>query len=337
MENTQKKRLFIQLQCSVTLLACTLLPDFGNVLGSLIGLGGLSFVVIIARIIGLVGAGLSGHQLYQSLKDSIPPTFLYITAGTLALTLLTLFPGIPIWLDYIALVGAFIVMYLSKSSLGISWNYESTQGAYLILLTTIFIFYHNIDDKICTSIAGFVANIIFLFYALSKFGKSLDADGQASVSKLKIAAWLGVAASFLLTALGWIPIVGIVILVIATIIFIIAYIIQLIAYGDLSHCAILGEEGKAGAGKLRTSLILIIIACILSPIPLVGKVGGLLTIFAMWFTFKGWHMIVNGLEADQQVQEPATVEETVSNNMIQEAEPQVQEPDTVAPPAPTEE
>ena len=163
----------------------------------------------------------------------------------------------------------------------------------------------------------------------------MDADGQASVSKLKIAAWLGVAASFLMTALGWIPFLGII--VISTIISIIAYIIQLIAYGDLSHCAILGEEGKAGAGKLRTSLVFIIIACILSPIPLVGKVGGLLTIFAMWFAFKGWHMIVNGLEADQPAQEPTPAAEPVSNNVIQEAGPQVQEPDTVAPPTPTEE
>jgi hypothetical protein len=57
----------------------------------------------------------------------------------------------------------------------------------------------------------------------------------------------------------------------------------------------------------------------------------------MWFAFKGWHMIVNGLEADQQVQEPVPAAEPVSNNPIHEAEPQVQEPDTVAPPAPTEE
>lgn len=334
MENTQKKRLFIQLQCSVTLLACTLLPDFGNALSSLIGLGGLSFVVIIARIIGLVGAGLSGHQLYQSLKESIPPTFLYITAGTLAVALLTLFPGIPIWLDYIALVGAFIVMCISKSSLGISWNYESTQGAYLILLTTLITFYHNIDDKICTSIAGFIAGIIFLFYALGKFGKSLDADGKKGVSQLKIAAWISVVASFIQAVLGWIPII---ITVITVILCICAYIIQFIAYGNLTQCTTIGAEGQAGARKLRTSLIFIIIACILSPIPIVCYVGNLLTIFAMWFTFKGWHMIVNGLESDQQVQEPATVEETVSNNMIQEAEPQIQEPDTVAPPAPTEE
>jgi hypothetical protein len=48
-------------------------------------------------------------------------------------------------------------------------------------------------------------------------------------------------------------------------------------------------------------------------------------------------MIVNGLEADQQVQEPVPAAEPVSNNPIHEAEPQVQEPDTVAPPAPTEE
>ena len=296
MEETIKKNYFVQLQFCALLLACSLLPDFGSVISSALGLGGLSITVIIARVIGLAGAGWACFKLYDGMKGQIPVPYLCVLGGALGLTLITLFPGTPIWLDYIAMILMFVAIYMGKDSLGINWKTESTQGAYLILLTTLVHFYYNIDGKITTAIAGLVALIIFMI-ALGKFGRSLDAAGQSGVSKLKIAAWIGIVGFVIKVLLGWIPLIGLVLGIIIGIANIIAFIIEFIGYGNLKRCATVGLEGQAGAGKLRTSMILVIVAFIIGLIPVIGLVGGLLTIIALWFVFKGWGMILRGLES----------------------------------------
>jgi hypothetical protein len=296
MEETLKKDQFVQLQFCTLLLACSLLPDFGSVISSALGLGGLSITVIIARVVGLLGAGWACYKLYDGMKDQIPVPYLCVLGGALALTLITLIPGTPVWLDYVALILMLVALYMGKDSLGIVWKLESSQGAYLILMTTLVHFYYNIDGKISTAIAGLVALVIFII-ALGKFGRSLDANGQSGVSKLKIAAWIGIIGFAIKVLLGWIPLIGFVLGILIGIANIVAFILEFIGYGNLTRSATVGLEGQAGAGKLRTSMILVIVAFIIGLIPVIGLVGGLLTIVALWFVFSGWGMILRGLES----------------------------------------
>ena len=144
MEETIKKKLFVQLQFCAVLLACTLLPDFGSMISSALGLGGLSIVVIISRVIGLIGAGFACFKLYDGLKDQIPTPYLATMGAALVLTLITLNPGTPVWLDYIALIAMCVAIYMGKDSLNINWKLDSTQGAYIILLTTLTVRYQQL-------------------------------------------------------------------------------------------------------------------------------------------------------------------------------------------------
>ena len=117
------------------------------------------------------------------------------------------------------------------------------------------------------------------------------------MSKLKIAAWIGIIGFAIKVLLGWIPLIGFVLGILIGIANIVAFILEFIGYGNLTRSATVGLEGQAGAGKLRTSMILVIVAFIIGLIPVIGLVGGLLTIVALWFVFSGWGMILRGLES----------------------------------------
>lgn len=293
MEEMMKKKQFVQLQFCTLLLVCTLLPDFGSMLSSLFGLGGLSFVVIISRTIGLIGAGMALYSLYSSASSvgqSLPSPYLYSLGGGLVLTLITLIPGIPSWLDYIALIALLVGMYLGKSSLSISWKTLSTQGAYLILLASLLHLYSNIDSKISTNVAALVGFVIYLV-GLGKLSRSLDDNGKSGVTKLKIAVIIGIIA----VLFGLLPVIG---LIIAPIFRLIAFIFEFLGYTNLKNSATLNEQGRSGAGTLRVSMILLVLAVIFGLIPFLGStVAGVLTLIALWFVFKGWKNILFGLES----------------------------------------
>ncbi|MCH5311881.1 MAG: hypothetical protein J1E57_08005 [Prevotella sp.] len=289
MEETFKKKQFVQLQFCTLLLVCTLLPDFGSVLSSLFGLGGLSFTVVICRIIGIIGLGMALYAFYNSLKQNFPPQCLYSVAGGLILTIITLIPGTPVWLDYVALVVLLVSLYLSKNSLNVEWKTLSTQGAYLILLASLLNLYSNIDGKIMTNIAALVGLVIYII-GLGKLGRSLDSNGLAGVLKLKIAVWIGIVAAII----GLIPLLG---TIIAAILKFIAFILEFLGYTNLKKSETLNEQGRKGAGTLRMSMIFMVIAVILGIIPFVGSsIAGVITIIALWFVFKGWNNILFGLE-----------------------------------------
>ena len=295
MDEITRKKQFLQLQFCVLLLACSTLPDFGNMIASAIGLGGLSIPVIIARVIGIIGGGMALFAFYKDANGKLPIPFLCAIGGGIVIALITLIPGTPMWLDYIALIALFVGLYLSKDSLGINWKMESSQGAYLILLTTLIHLYYNIDSKIATAIAALVALIIYL-KALGIFGRSMDEEGSKGVSKLKTAAWIGIVASAIKLLLGWIPLIGFVITILVCIVNIVAFVFEFMGYGNLTRSATVGGEGQIGAGKLRTSMIIGIVAAVLGTIPIIGIVGGLLSIVALWFVFQGWIKIILGLE-----------------------------------------
>lgn len=304
MESIEKKKKFLQLQFCLLLLVCTLLPEFGSpvsaIASAIFGGDGLSFPVIIARIIGVVGGGMALYYFYNAAKAELPMPFLCSAGGGILLALVTLIPGTPDWLDYIAMAALFFALYQGKDSLGIEWKQESSQGAYLILLAMLtHLYYSNVEDKMTMAVASLVALFIFI-KALGTFGVSMDEEGANGVSKLKVAAWIGIAASAIKLLFGWIPLVGMVIAIIVAIVNLVAFIFEFMGYGCLTRSQTVGSEGKIGAGKLRVSMILGVVAVVIGIIPVIGVVGKLIALIGIVFVFQGWIKIVLGLEGETE-------------------------------------
>ena len=289
MDELTKKKQFLQLQFSLVLLVCSLLPDFGNVFSAAIGLGGLSIPVIIARVIGIVFGGWALYNFYQATGGKLPTPFLGSVGGGLVLTVITLIPGTPVWLDYIAIIALLFGLWISKNSLGVEWKTIGSQGAYLILIACLLHCYNVIDPKISTSIAALVGLVLYLI-GLGKLTKSLDAVGMAGASKLKIAIWLGIVGAIF----GIIPLLG---AIIAGIFGIIAFIFEFLGYTNLMKSDTLHQQGRDGAKTLRLSMIIMVIAAIIGIIPLLGSViAGIIALIALWFIYQGWTKILFGLE-----------------------------------------
>ncbi len=284
MEEMTKKQMFVQLQFCLLLLMCTLLPD----LSSLIGVPDFSISVFCCKLVGVIGGGMALFAFHKS-GAPLSPVFLGAAGGGIALALLSLIPSIPGWLGYIAIIALLVAVFTAKGNLNISWNKEGSQGAYIILIALLLHLYDGIGDNTLTGIAALIG--FFLYYSgLGKLKGSLDKEGIQGISRLKIAIILGIVA----VLFGWIPLLG---TVVAGIVLIIAFIFEFLGYGNLKQSAPLGAEGQAGAGKLRISMIIMIVAAIISIIPGLGDViAGILSLVALWFVFKGWSMILFGLE-----------------------------------------
>lgn len=87
METKQK---FLQLQFCTLLVVCTLLPDLGSLVGSLIGMPDFDIPVFCCQIIGIVGGGLALYSFYKTLGKELPVPFLGLAGGGLFIALLTL-------------------------------------------------------------------------------------------------------------------------------------------------------------------------------------------------------------------------------------------------------
>lgn len=289
MDELTKKKQFLQLQFSLVLLVCSLLPDFGSVLSSAMGFGGLSIVVIIARVIGIVFGGWTLYNFYQATGGKLPTPFLCGVGGGLVLTAITLIPGTPSWLDYIAVIVLLFGLWVSKSSIGVEWKTVGSQGAYLILIACLLHCYNVVDPKISTSIASLVGLVLYLV-GLGKLSQALDADGMAGASKLKIAVWLGIVGAIF----GIIPLLG---AIFAGIFAIIAFIFEFLGYTGLMKSDPLHQEGRDGARTLRLSMIIMVVAAIIGIIPLLGSVvAGFIALVALWFIYQGWTKVLLGLE-----------------------------------------
>lgn len=310
METITKKKQFLQLQFCVLLLICTLLPGFGSVAGAVFGGGGLAIPVLVTRILGIIGGGMALYYFYQNAEEKLPTPFLCAVGGGIIISLITLFPGVPGFLDYVALAALIVGLFISQKNLGIEWKQESTQGAYLILLTTLaHLYYNNVESKFTMAVVALVALFIFI-KALGKFGISMDEEGAKGVSKLKIAAWIGIVASAIMLLFGWIPLLGFVIGIIICVVNLVAFIIEFMGYGCLTRSATVGREGQEGAGKLRLSMILGIVAAVVGIIPFVGMVGKIIALVGFWFVFQGWTKIILGLEQEtEQACPPQEIEE----------------------------
>ena len=307
MNEKEKKQKFLQLQFCMLLLALTLLPEFS--LTSLLGLPSFDIPVFCCQLAGLIGGGLALFRFYQSVQAAsmpLPMPFLASAAGGMLVALVTMFPGIPSWLEYIGLIALLIALYLAKDSVGIQWKCWGSQGAYLILLAVLLHVYDGIGDTLLTGLAALVG-LIFYFIGkpefttnyLKPFGtifvnllKFIVDNGIQGVSKLKIAVILGIVA----VIIGMLPLIG---GIIGGIIAIVAFVFEFIGYGALQKSVTVGHEGQAGAGKLRISMIIVLVGVILGFFPGIGgTLQAFLSLVALWLVFLGWNKILFGLEGE---------------------------------------
>lgn len=280
---------FLQLQFCMLLLLLTVLPEF-NLLSSLLGFN-FDIPKFACKVLGLIGGGMAFYYFYkdaQSKSQQLPTPFLATAIGGMALILLSMIPGIPSWLEYIAIILLLAALYLCKESLGIEWSNRGSQGAYFILLAVLLYVYNSIGDTMMTGIAALVGLIMY-WIGLGKIRTSLDSVGEQGVSKLKIAVILGLVG----VIIGWIPLIG---GIIGGILAILAFVFEFMGYGLLKGSNAIGNEGQIGAGKLRTSMIILLVATVIGFIPGLGIVEKILSIIAVWFVFQGWSLILSGME-----------------------------------------
>ncbi|MBC5605676.1 hypothetical protein [Bacteroides difficilis] len=280
---------FLQLQFCMLLLLLTVLPEF-NLLSSLLGFN-FDIPKFACKVLGLIGGGMAFYYFYkdaQSKSQQLPTPFLATAIGGMALILLSMIPGIPSWLEYIAIILLLAALYLCKESLGIEWSNRGSQGAYFILLAVLLHVYNSIGDTMMTGIAALVGLIMY-WIGLGKIRTSLDSVGEQGVSKLKIAVILGLVG----VIIGWIPLIG---GIIGGILAILAFVFEFMGYGLLKGSNAIGNEGQIGAGKLRTSMIILLAATVIGFIPGLGIVEKILSIIAVWFVFQGWSLILSGME-----------------------------------------
>ena len=280
---------FLQLQFCMLLLLLTVLPEF-NLLSSLLGFN-FDIPKFACKVLGLIGGGMAFYYFYkdaQSKSQQLPTPFLVTAIGGMALILLSMIPGIPSWLEYIAIILLLAALYLCKESLGIEWSNRGSQGAYFILLAVLLHVYNSIGDTMMTGIAALVGLIMY-WIGLGKIRTSLDSVGEQGVSKLKIAVILGLVG----VIIGWIPLIG---GIIGGILAILAFVFEFMGYGLLKGSNAIGNEGQIGAGKLRTSMIILLVATVIGFIPGLGIVEKILSIIAVWSVFQGWSLILSGME-----------------------------------------
>lgn len=280
---------FLQLQFCMLLLLLTVLPEF-NLLSSLLGFN-FDIPKFACKVLGLIGGGMAFYYFYkdaQSKSQQLPTPFLVTAIGGMALILLSMIPGIPSWLEYIAIILLLAALYLCKESLGIEWSNRGSQGAYFILLAVLLHVYNSIGDTMMTGIAALVGLIMY-WIGLGKIRTSLDSVGEQGVSKLKIAVILGLVG----VIIGWIPLIG---GIIGGILAILVFVFEFMGYGLLKGSNAIGNEGQIGAGKLRTSMIILLVATVIGFIPGLGIVEKILSIIAVWFVFQGWSLILSGIE-----------------------------------------
>ena len=283
MDEKTKKMKFLQLQFCMLMMACTLLPDFW----SLLGVPDFDVAAFCCQAVGVVGAGLALYAFYKG-GVQMPTPFLGIAGAGVLCGLLSLIPGMPTWLDYIGLVAALVALFMSSNSLGIRWASPASQGAYLVLMAILLHLYDSIGDSTTTGIAALVGLVLF-FIGLGKLKSGLDEKGAAGVSRLKLAVILSIVA----VIFGWIPLLG---GIVAGILLLIAFIVEFLGYTAMMQSSALGTLGQAGAGKLRISMIILLVGSIIGFFPLTGMVVGLISLVALWFVFKGWSMVLQGLE-----------------------------------------
>lgn len=293
METKAVKRNFLILQSSLLLLMCTVLPDFEEILKDAVKSSfnvpdfSINYGGLLAKLVGAVGVC---YALYNLIKDGVKPISVIILAGFASIiAVLSSFPFIPAWVDFITVILFIIAIVMStKKKIGIEWTSLVSQGFYLILVATVLRLAAGFEEKFLSSVVAIVAFIIYL-KALKKAGSSTDINVSGGVSKLKTAVIIGLIGAIL----SFIPGVSVVCPVLA----IIAFVFEYLAYGMFKQSEVLGGEGRDGAGKLQLSMILLIVGAILGFI--LKPIGVVVDLIALFMILNGWYKILLGIESQQ--------------------------------------
>lgn len=280
MEERVKKQTFVQLQFCTLLAVCAMLPE----LESLLGVPGFDFSVFVAQLVGVIGGGYSLYSLYKGMGQNIPVPYFAVAGSGFLLSLIYLFPQVPTWVGLISLIVLLVAFFMAKKALNVEWNSNGSVGAYMILLAILLHVYDEIGDNTLTMIAAIIGLVLY-FMGLGKIMNCVDENGQKGISKLKVAIILSIVA----VIFSWLPIVP-------GIILIIAFLLEFLGYGAMMKSESLGTQGQLGAGKLRISMILMLVAAIIGFIPVINVASGILYLIALYFEFKGWIMIMYGIE-----------------------------------------
>lgn len=214
---------------------------------------------------------------------------LIVVGVGLLLAILSLFMDMPVWSDIISIILLMIAFFMGKGCLQVNWNSIGAQGAYMILLSILLRLYEGIGDSTIHGILAFVGVIMF-WMGLGKLRQSLDAEGAVGISRLKIALVLNLIAIIF----GWIPLLG---SIISGILLIIAFILEFVGYGAMKRSTAIGEEGRIGAGRLRTSMIILLVGTVISIIPLLGTaVSAFISLVGLVLVYQGWRGIFFGVD-----------------------------------------
>lgn len=130
--------------------------------------------------------------------------------------------------------------------------------------------------------------VLLIISNLGKWRNVVDANDAAYVSRIRSAFILTVIA-VIISALP-IPLVA---SIIGGILCIIAFFMQMTAYSTLKNSQTMPAAAAKGMAKLFTYTILMLIATLLSFIPLLGIIGFILSIIAYIFMLVGWAKVGN--------------------------------------------
>lgn len=282
-----KRNLFIQLQFSLLLAALTVLPVFDWVTAILGPL--YVYPIMVCKAIAVLWGALALYRLYD-VKGSrkIPVSYVVLASLGLLLVCVSLF-GVPVWIEYLALVDLIIAISMTRSSLHIKWNTPGSQGAYLVLLAIVLHIYNMIASTPTTQVAA-LAGLVLYWIGLGKMKQSLDADGLVGVVKLRVAIVLSLAAIIL----AMLPMVG---GILSGVLLIVSFVLCYLGYSSMRQSVALGAEGRGGAGNLCASMILLFIAAVLAVIPSLNpSFSAFVAIVSLWLVYLGWTRILDGME-----------------------------------------
>lgn len=145
------------------------------------------------------------------------------------------------------------------------------------MLTT----YSSIGEGWTATITAIFGLILF-FIGLNRLKSFLDDIGQDGVSKLVLAAIIGVIATFL----SFIPLAG---GIVAKLLILIAFILQVIGLLKLKKSETFGETGAAGISYLLIALMLMVLASFLGILPFVGgTIKSVISLIAFMLIPFGW-------------------------------------------------
>jgi len=250
--------------------------------------------VIICTLVASIGILLT---LFKHNKE-LSPLYIGISGIGSGIALLSLIPNLlPDWLKYIALITLVTAFFIAPKNWNIQWKKQSAQGAYIILIALVLHTFLLINETMLTSIMAIIG-LVFYFIGLNKFQSGLDLIGRSGISKLKIAIILGIVGA----VFNLIPLIG---GIVATLLAIIAFILEFIGYGALRNSSSVGTEGQNGAGMLRNSMIVLLVAALVSFLS--DTFAGVITIAALFMIFSGWTQLLFGVNEELEIDNPTII------------------------------